>query len=373
MKSKLDITQRAISGLKYLFVADAIAMPVHWYYRIADIFAEFPGGISKLENAPSFHPGSIMSLHSTLGGGRNTAPRFGKVKEVVGAVILKDKAEFWGKPNIHYHQGMFAGENTLNAHCARVLMRTIIACEGKYDEPEFLSAYVNFMTSDTPLHPDTYAESYHREFFSNLAAGLPVNKCGGITHDTASIGGLVTIVPLVICLVLSGLKLNEVKKIARSHLRLTHPDSGLYRVCDYFVELLRSLLLKKTDEQIDDLIDNISVNSVGESMKAIIGQGLPDQVVIGQKYSSACYITDSWPSVLYLALKYQTDPLKGLFVNANLGGDNVHRGSILGTIFGLLGGSEANYLFEKLTDTNTLQNEITTMCNISSLLDKPSA
>ena len=93
MKSNLDITQRAISGLKYLFVADAIAMPVHWYYRIADIFTEFPGGISKLENAPSFHPGSIMSLHSTLGGGRNKAPRFGKVKEVVGAVILKDKAE----------------------------------------------------------------------------------------------------------------------------------------------------------------------------------------------------------------------------------------------------------------------------------------
>ena len=143
-------------------------------------------------------------------------------------------------------------------------------------------------------------------------------------------------------------------------------------MCDYFVELLRSLLLKKPDEQIDDLIDNISVNSVGESMKAIIGQGLPDQVVIGRKYSSACYITDSWPSVLYLALKYQTDPLKGLFVNANLGGDNVHRGSILGTIFGLLGGSEANYLFKKLTDTKTLENEIKTMCNISSLQDKPS-
>jgi len=38
-----------------------------------------------------------------------------------------------------------------------------------------------------------------------------------------------------------------------------------------------------------------------------------------------------------------------------------------------LGGSEANYLFEKLTDIKTLQNEIKTMCNISSLPDKPSA
>lgn len=32
---------------------------------------------------------------------------------------------------MHYHQGMKAGENTLNALCARLVMRSITATDGK--------------------------------------------------------------------------------------------------------------------------------------------------------------------------------------------------------------------------------------------------
>ncbi len=356
--------KRAASSLRCLFVADAISMPVHWYYRRADIFSQFPQGITKFEDAPALHPGSIMSLHSTFGGGRKRSARQGKSNEVIGTIILKDKAQYWGEPNVHYHRGMSAGENTLNAHCARVLMRTIASSKGKYDENEFLTAYVKFMTSDTPLHPDTYAESYHREFFSNLATGLPPNKCGGATHDTASIGGLVTVAPLAISLTLNGLNLSETQELTRSHLRLTHPDTDLYRICDAFVELLRALMLKKEDDNPDSLIESIALKSIGESMIKIVDSGVPDEVIVGRKYSPACYISDSWPSVLYLALKYHADPLKGLLVNANLGGDNVHRGSILGAILGLMGESHANTLFQKLTDSQILENEIANLCKI---------
>ena len=355
---------RAESALKCLFVGDAISMPVHWYYRRADIFSQFPQGITRFEDAPTLHPGSIMSLHSTFGGGRKRYGRQGKSNEVIGGIILKDKAQYWGKPNIHYHHGMSAGENTLNAHCARVLMRTITSSKGRYDETEFLTAYVKFMTSDTPLHPDTYAESYHREFFSNLATGLPPNKCGGVTHDTASIGGLVTVAPLAIALTLKGLNLSETQKLTRSHLRLTHPDTSLYRICDVFVELLRALTLKKEDDNFDNLIESIALKSTGDSVIKLVNGDVPDDAIIGQKYSPACYISDSWPGVLYLALKYHADPLKGLLVNANLGGDNVHRGSILGVILGLLGESKANKLFQKLTDSQILEKEIANLCRI---------
>jgi Spy/CpxP family protein refolding chaperone len=48
-----------------------------------------------------------------------------------GDVINHGKHQFWGVPNMHYHQGMAAGENTLNAVCARVVMRGIAANGGK--------------------------------------------------------------------------------------------------------------------------------------------------------------------------------------------------------------------------------------------------
>ena len=47
----------------------------------------------------------------------------GQSGRVIGDVINHGKHEFWGRPNMHYHQGMVAGENTLNAVCARLVMR----------------------------------------------------------------------------------------------------------------------------------------------------------------------------------------------------------------------------------------------------------
>jgi ADP-ribosylglycohydrolase len=52
-------------------------------------------------------------------------------------------------------------------------------------------------------------------------------------------------------------------------------------------------------------------------------------------------VEDSVPSVLYLALKYHDEPEKGLIVNTNLGGDNVHRGAVLGVLLGAANGLEA--------------------------------
>ncbi len=34
-------------------------------------------------------------------------------------MINHGKHKFWGVPQMHYHQGMKAGENTLNALCMR--------------------------------------------------------------------------------------------------------------------------------------------------------------------------------------------------------------------------------------------------------------
>jgi len=60
----------------------------------------------------------------------------------------------------------------------------------------------------------------------------------------------------------------------------------------------------------------------------------PDEMVIGPRFSTACYVEDSIPAVIYLGLKYHDDPEKALVVNTNLGGDNAGRGAVLGALMG---------------------------------------
>lgn len=101
---------------------------------------------------------------------------------------------------------------TLPAAC-RVVMRGISGNGGRYSRERFLEDYVTFMT--TPgSHNDTYAESFHRDFFANFAKGTAPENCSKGTegHNTASIGGFVVRAALlpsctcaVLCCVLRGL------------------------------------------------------------------------------------------------------------------------------------------------------------------------
>lgn len=69
--------------------------------------------------------------------------------------------------------------------------------------------------------------------------------------------------------------------------------------------------------------------------------GRADADVARNVFSTACYVEQSLPLTLYLAWKYQDDPEQALVVNTNLGGDNCHRGVVLGALLGALHGEQA--------------------------------
>jgi ADP-ribosylglycohydrolase len=349
--------QRATTALRTLFVGDSLAMPVHWYYNPLDIDNAFPGGVTKFEAAPAFHPSSIMPLHSTSMGGRGTQNDAAQTRQIIGDVILKGRRNFWGQANQHYHCGMRAGENTLNAHCARVLMRSIVDTAQHYESARWLEDYIAFMTANPPLHPDTYAESYHRGFFANLEAGKPPSQCAALTHDTPSVGGLVSIAALVFAERLQGTSLEQVQTLALKHLMLTHPDNSLARVCDSYVTLLDALLFRDPCDSAETILLDVG-RRAGIDLAALVAKGRGDRDIVGRMYSSACYISDSWPSVLYFAYKYRGQTRAGLIANTNVGGDNVHRGSVLGVILGLLQESDEVEEFEALQEAREVAREI---------------
>lgn len=349
---------RASAALKNMFVADALAMPAHWFYNLMDIQKAFPGGITSMQAAPEVHPSSIMSLHSVAHGGRKGSPPAEKTRQVVGDVILKGKAHLWGQKNIHYHHGMKAGENTLNAFCARILIRSMTRSGGRYDKDRFLDDYIAFMTADPPRHPDTYAESYHRGFFANYILGKPKDRCGAVTHDTPSVGGLVTIAPIVMAERLGGTPLDHVQSICKEHLLLTHPDDGLARICHHYVSLIDALLWRARSAAPRQILLAAAQKSPGLNLERLVSKTRNDFEVVGGRFSSACYISESWPSLLYLACKYLERPRQALIVNTNLGGDNVHRGAVMGIILGLASGQTVADLFDQLVCRQEIASEI---------------
>jgi ADP-ribosylglycohydrolase len=57
--------------------------------------------------------------------------------------------------------------------------------------------------------------------------------------------------------------------------------------------------------------------------------------------SPACYIDQSFPAVLYFAARYHDDFESALLANTQVGGDNCHRGAVLGSILGASLGVDA--------------------------------
>jgi len=305
-----------VQGALYgLFIGDALAMPVHWYYDRQALFRDY-GRVSDFTAPKAEHPDSILWRSNY------TAPN-------AKGEILHDQAQYWGRPNIHYHQFLKAGENTLNIKLARLLMDSIKFLEA-YRVEDYLQRYIQYMT--TPgTHRDTYIEESHRKFFENYARGRPPEKCG---REEKHIGGLVGMVPI---LVHYRGRPNRAREAAREHLALTHPGDRMRIAADLLIDLFVQVLDGRSLKQaVLSAIDSQQNPLVGHPFRK--WAKLPDDVVVGRLLSTACYVEHAVPAVIYLALKYHTDPEEMLIVNTMLGGDNAGRGALLGALAGAAGG-----------------------------------
>lgn len=187
------LADRVKGALVGLLIADAMAMPTHWFYGGPRQIASTYKGPLKGYVAPVTHlPGSIMSKSNTGGAGRG-----GYKGDVIGKVIFHGKKKFW-KPraDYHYHQGMQAGDNTLEGLLTRRVCNITAAAGGKFDPAALTADYICFMT--TPgTHNDTYCGTSHRMFFAKFAAGVPPKDCpDNDQHNVDTADGIVTTVPV---------------------------------------------------------------------------------------------------------------------------------------------------------------------------------
>ena len=319
---------RARAALLGSLVADAVSMPVHWYYDRAALDRDYPELLQPADTlrfqAPrSPHPDSILWRSSYVAAG----PQFD---------ILGDQARFWGCRGVHYHRQLPAGGNTLNFQLAAEL-HGLLRRDRDYDPESWLDHYVAFMRQPA-RHGDTYVEECHRHFFTNLAAGRKPMNCG--VRDV-HIGGLAHVPAIVAGL---GPRHPDLRRIVRVHVSLTHKDDDVLAAADAFVRML--VRLTRGDRPAEDLrtvvleeaSDWVSAAKLADWNRRCdaTGGGCPDRGVVGGVLSPACYIDEAFPAAVFLACRHADDFAGGVRANALCGGDNCHRGAVVGA---LLGGS----------------------------------
>jgi ADP-ribosylglycohydrolase len=302
---------RARGALYGLCIGDALAMPVHWYYNREALFRDY-GRVTDYLAPRNPHPDSILWRSSYRSPNEK-------------GEILHDQARYWGRPGVHYHQFLDPGGNTLNVQIARLLLDSL-AAHGDYRPGDFLDRYIAFMT--TPgSHRDTYIEECHRNFFANYARGVAPEKCG-VTEK--HIGGLVGIVPIAVYF---RDRPDDARQAAFAHLSLTHPGGRMRQAAELVVDLMLDLFAGTSlEEAISLRIAAQTSRLLGHSFSNWLGEA--DETVVGRRLSTACYVEDAVPAVVYLALKYHDDPEAALIANTHLGGDNAGRGAVLGALMG---------------------------------------
>eukprot|EP00934_Nitzschia_sp_Nitz4_P000323 Nitzschia sp. Nitz4//scaffold245_size28976//16934//18392//NITZ4_008073-RA/size28976-augustus-gene-0.1-mRNA-1//1//CDS//3329543884//323//frame0 len=329
MSSSSDaaIQERLRGALWGFFVGDALSAPTHWYYGgKPQIVADYGGPILDYTK-PKFNlTGSILNKSNLNGGGRATPsrnPHTGLVTSIVGDVINHGKKELWD-PNksIHYHATLLKGENTLEAQIARVLMKTMVNKHGNFDIQAFREAYKDFMTTPDS-HNDTYVSTCHRMFFANLVyRKLPLDKCpDNDHHNVDTIDGLV--LPTIVAMV--------DPSAASACADATRDSQALRDMSGVWGQVVQKAILEPDDQVFLQYLTTFSLQTLGRP---------PNPSVQDGSTMSACYLNQALPGLIDMAAKYlvftpkEDSTWAGLLANANVGGENVHRGSILGAILG---------------------------------------
>ncbi|KAK5847409.1 hypothetical protein PBY51_016537 [Eleginops maclovinus] len=364
MTGEMSVVQRAVTDALWgMCAADSLSMPVHWYYDVDDIQRDFRGWIRGFAPPRNTHPSSILSLSNTGGSGRwSSGPRR---PDVVGRLILHDKLDLWTKSrgDTHYHHGLSAGDNTLNALCSlRVALSLVSGGFSDVSSPDaraaVLADYVSFLTT-AGSHRDTYAESFHRDFFScwqeerpteprqllEFAERRSVSALSAPWPDSQldAIGCLPMILPFV--LLSADAPPEQAERAAVEMVKLTHPHPRVPGWVSLYSRALHRVVgggqrpgggTARSEEP--GCVGSLpGVQQQGSKVPCWVRAAPPgssERCLSARTGLLHQRFTGALGSLFYLAHEFHADAAAGLLANTNCGGENCNRGAALGALLG---------------------------------------
>ncbi|MBC54797.1 MAG: ADP-ribosylation protein [Gammaproteobacteria bacterium] len=397
------IARRIENALWGAFIGDALAMPVHWFYSTEHIREQFPDGVYRYFAAPHPHPDAFMlgmsyqpDVEKAKACGRgydilHQHARFYRTSYSDFEFSLNDQEGEHGNASaalderLHYHHGLEAGASTLGAGLLRVLMRSIIQREG-YSQDGFLEDFIAYMTQPRG-NPDPYTEIYLRRWFEHYSQGIAPENCAEHQRRVWSIdslGGLIR--PLALSLLNADNRF-VATGMALGHQQLTHRSELLSSGLSELVPVLLNIVNGENPQgTFRNMLSRLPAPAVsGQELFKVYrdhdGPGnIPDdetwrlhmRFLEGNAadksidhFATACYVEQGLPLMAALGCQHNCDLIATLRANAEIGGDSVHRGLVLGLLLGA-GSNEVPERWKTgLTDHHELTQEIQQFAKIA--------
>ena len=357
-----DLENKLRGAIWGFFAGDALASPTHWFYGgQQQVIQEYGQPINDYTKPNQQLRGSILNKSDPNGGGRIKYNSKNSDISIIGDVINHGKLSYWSpSKSYHYHATLQQGEITLEASLARVLMKSIVETNGEFQPDNFRDAYMRFMQSPNS-HNDTYASTCHRMFFANLILQKlsPENCPDNDSHNVDAIDGLV--LPTIVALAGLG---KEKSKAAKS----SAACAAVIRKSD----ILESCAAKWSRVVLGAFEDEAGFSKCLSGFSKETIKRKPNPNASDASGMSACYLSSSLPGLIDQIARHSPDcsssgeaVWRALLSNANIGGENVHRGSILGAVLGGRAGFDAlpRKLVDGLYGKTELEQEIEAFLN----------
>jgi len=265
------------------FVADSLALGVHWIYDVHRIEKEF----GRLDNP--LKPGPD-SYHAT-----------------------KDKGDF-----THYGDQAF------------VLLESV-AAKGKFD-PEDFSARWRSLFKD--YHG--YFDQATKGTLQNLSLGKSFQDAGSPSNELA---GASRIASLVFCY---RDDLDNLVEASRTQTRMTHNNALVIAGAEFFARVCWKVL--KGASPISAMTDVTREGFEKTPLSDWVRQGVEsrkqESVPTILRYGQTCHVDEAFAGVVHLIAKYEEDLKEALTQSVMAGGDSAGRGMLVGMVLGAHLGSQ---------------------------------
>lgn len=255
------------------FVADSLALGVHWIYDTAAIDNDF-GRVESIRQPKenSFHP-------------------------------TKDKGDF-----THY------GDQTL------VLLESVSANKG-FDLEKSARSWKDFFDGY-----NGYFDYATKDTLKNLAAGKSPSESGSGSSD---LGGTSRIAPLAY-----GYRenLDKLTAAARSQTAMTHNNQGVLDSSEFFARVVFTVL--KGSAPVAAIKESLPDGGLGKLVQdGLESSGLETRKAI-KGFGQMCDTAAGLPGVIHLIARYENNLKEALVENVMAGGDSAARGMLVGMVLG---------------------------------------
>ncbi|MDQ8185759.1 ADP-ribosylglycohydrolase family protein [Pelagicoccus sp. SDUM812002] len=229
-------------------------------------------------------------------------------------------------PRSEYHPGKGKGDLTHYGDQTLILLESL-ADSGEPDTGKWMQDWLSFWQND----PQSYLDGATRNVLEAWASEqrfIPSHS-----HDLA---GASRIAPLLS--LLAEEPVDRVVQAARDYTASTHGDSLVVDAAEFFT---RASFYQREGHKLKSAFSLAAVET-SEAIEALFRQGLwePEEGALDMafRFGQNCDVSNALPLTVWLALKYQDDPVKMLEQNALVGGDSAARGMLLAILIAAEGG-----------------------------------